>query len=750
MTSSTAQSPALSPFATRVAAYRTAGWRGAIPIGRGPAQKSPPPTGFTGWSGAYPSGADVAAWLDGAEAGYNIGLHLHPGVYVLDVDDHHDKPASVSLGELEAVAGQLPRTWSSTSRGASAQSRHYFFRYSPEMLDGRVWKDHPGAGLDSLHTGHRYAVVWPSVHPSGATYEWYDPEGELYEGVPAPEELAQLPAAWVEILSKTGTPIDGSSASDEATQAALFRFRSGPACRKVAAYTRKELERISACTEGGTLREPGKIHTLVLYGLEGHAGVLEALGQHEEAYVSARMSLRGESRSSASADWWRQVCGSVGKAPTFRNTCECDGPLPEGGKPLLTVVPDLPGGEPEAEVVDPKAERLARLRSALVDTDGLDHIVEPDPLVGDKLYLDSLAWLYGAPGCGKSFVAIDMSGSVGTGIPWQGDAVTRGEVLYLVAEGVGGIKKRVRAWEIARERKMTGVRFLPVAVQATNAAEWAAFVELVAEIRPALIVVDTQARVTVGMEENSAKEMGEFVRRVDELRLASQACVLVVHHTGRAGEHMRGSIAMDGAATTTIKVTKTAELVELECTKQKDTAEFENVRLRMVPTPLLSGSLDSSSDLPQSHRGVSVSLSADSASNSDPLTDSGMAHKLKTWADSVGNEPISRPQLVNRDQLNIFDKNHFRANMDALITRGLVEEVAGTYSKYRLTPLYFQLIGQSTVRGQSVDSPRTAGPREQHLSACPPPFKGGTGRTVLGRLEGVLDAMPNEDPFAKG
>lgn len=226
---------------------------------------------------------------------------------------------------------------------------------------------------------------------------------------------------------------------------------------------------------------------------------------------------------------------------------------------------------------------LSRLRAQLLDTDGLDSIAEPVPLVPGVLFRDSTAWLYGKPGCGKSFLAVDIAGCVGTGSPWQGfGPIDPGVVLYLVAEGVSGMKRRVRAWEASMGQRMAGVYFLPVAVQASNATEWRALCELAAEKQAVLIVVDTQARVTVGMEENSNTEMGQFVQRVEELRLATGACVLAIHHTGRTGEHMRGAVAIDGAATTTVKVEKAEEIITLGCSKQKDAAEFEDINLRLV------------------------------------------------------------------------------------------------------------------------------------------------------------------------
>jgi hypothetical protein len=44
-------------------------------------------------------------------------------------------------------------------------------------------------------------------------------------------------------------------------------------------------------------------------------------------------------------------------------------------------------------------------------------------------------------------VTIDLAGHVGTGMKWHGHHVRQGTVVYLVAEGARGIRKRVRAWE---------------------------------------------------------------------------------------------------------------------------------------------------------------------------------------------------------------------------------------------------------------------------------------------------------------
>ncbi|CAM5547018.1 hypothetical protein SALBM217S_02344 [Streptomyces griseoloalbus] len=248
------------------------------------------------------------------------------------------------------------------------------------------------------------------------------------------------------------------------------------------------------------------------------------------------------------------------------------------------IVRDLPTEDPWAETANPTQARLEQLRGALLASADLETIPDPEPLVSGVLYRDSLAWLYGKPGGGKSFLALDWAGCVAAGRPWTGREVSRGPVLYLVAEGSRGIRRRVRAWEQTTGQPMAGVLFLPVAVQLLHGTDRAALVALVGELQPALVVIDTQARVTVGAEENSNAEMGRVVAAADELREASGACVLMVHHTGRQGGNMRGASAFDGAASSVIRANRDGDWLDVICEKQKDDEDFPPIRLRMTRT----------------------------------------------------------------------------------------------------------------------------------------------------------------------
>jgi hypothetical protein len=316
---------------------------------------------------------------------------------------------------------------------------------------------------------------------------------------------------------------------------------------------------------------------------------------------------------------------------------------------------------------DPLAEEETRaavdtLRDALVDTHGLDTIPEPEPLIDGVIYRNSLVWLHGKSGHGKSFLATDIAGCVGTGHHWHGRAVHRGKVLYIAAEGVNGMKWRVRAWEESYGRDMDNVIWLPRAVQAGAEGQWASLIDLIGEFAFELIVIDTQARVTVGMEENAAKDMGIFVDRLEWLRRASGACILVVHHIGRSGEHMRGSTALDGAADTNMSVTKDDVEITVTNPKQKNAEPFDDIQLKLVPVG------DSAVLMPSDGKGGIQATAA-------------FRTAVKWWA-------TFRDDRVSVSKLAKAEVGHERTlyrHVHDLVDRGLAEPVEfGGHKFYRL------------------------------------------------------------------
>lgn len=254
--------------------------------------------------------------------------------------------------------------------------------------------------------------------------------------------------------------------------------------------------------------------------------------------------------------------------------------------------PEPPAAPMVAVEAAPGEESLTtvqRLRNRLMTAKQLSESPAPEPLVYGLLNLDTESWLIGAPGSLKSFIALDIAGHVAGGQQWQGHRVKQRDVLYLAAEGQRGMVLRTRAW-LKVNGSMDGVTFLPYPVQVkSNDGQWAALVEIAAELKPGLIVLDTQARISVGLEENSATDMGILINAVGALKRATGACVLVVHHTGRDGKDARGSSALDGAQDTELKVKRpddakgrAALTVKLTQDKQKDMSEGDGRGLELA------------------------------------------------------------------------------------------------------------------------------------------------------------------------
>jgi AAA domain len=225
----------------------------------------------------------------------------------------------------------------------------------------------------------------------------------------------------------------------------------------------------------------------------------------------------------------------------------------------------------------------------------LRNLPKPESLIAGVLDKGTVGMLNGFRGTSKSFLALDWTCSVAAGIDWMGHRTDQERVLYVAAEGGYGQSSRVDAWEVEHDTQLDDDLFhlYPQPVQFADPDQAAKLRDLVSTQAYGLIVIDTLARSTVGLEENSARDMGLFVDELYRLRDAlgrAETTILVVHHTGYQQGRARGSSSLEAAMDAVYTVSCPGgenpcphEQVKLVNTKQKDRAQHDDIYLKLVP-----------------------------------------------------------------------------------------------------------------------------------------------------------------------
>jgi hypothetical protein len=226
----------------------------------------------------------------------------------------------------------------------------------------------------------------------------------------------------------------------------------------------------------------------------------------------------------------------------------------------------------------------------LFDLDQLEAMPPPTWLIHEMLAEEGLTVLYGDPGAGKSFIAIDMALRIAHGMDWHGAAAGATGVLYIAGEGVRGLGKRVKGWR--KEHDMDGVDapflLVPAAVQILDPKQREKLIRTIsAAIERAgfaigLIIIDTVSRALAGADENGQEAMSAFVAACDEVRRHAGGALLGVHHSGKDKDRgMRGSTVLLGACDASIRVSKSDHTVTLKTEKQKDAEEAAPIYMEM-------------------------------------------------------------------------------------------------------------------------------------------------------------------------
>ena len=178
------------------------------------------------------------------------------------------------------------------------------------------------------------------------------------------------------------------------------------------------------------------------------------------------------------------------------------------------------------------------------------------------------ACIYGVSGGGKSFLAMDMALSMAEGRRWFGLRTKKAAVTYIVAEGQGGLKGRVIAWEEENKRE------LPENVQfVLDDFYIGADVERLAKSIPtgSLIVIDTMNAVSAGLAENDVVDMGIIISNCKQLQKLTSGLVCLIHHCGKdAAKGLRGHTSLIAALDAAIEVDRRGNNRVWKVVKNKD------------------------------------------------------------------------------------------------------------------------------------------------------------------------------------
>lgn len=296
-----------TPFVSKAREYVEKGW-GVVPLPE--KRKEFPPTGFTGRAGKFAEEEDLLKWLgDPRFSRGNIAIRvgnmlesngIRYEVIGIDVDDYGDKKGGKELKNLESKFGKLPDTWTSSSRDDGVSGIRFFL-----VPYGYGFRGKASDSIEIIQRVHRYAVVFPSVHPeTEGQYYWYAP-GFATDGVnfsseiPACANLPVLPDLWIDFLTdgrrddnegQYGVDLDISLEDLKKWIGDNFNpplaDEPGGMCvvmKKLVAQHITEIEESPSAHDKLT-----KAHwSLICTAAEGHSGLVEAIKEIEAVWEKA-------------------------------------------------------------------------------------------------------------------------------------------------------------------------------------------------------------------------------------------------------------------------------------------------------------------------------------------------------------------------------------------------------------------------------------------------------------------------------
>ncbi|MEQ6138150.1 bifunctional DNA primase/polymerase [Bifidobacterium breve] len=556
-------------YAAAAPLYRAAGWMQVIPLPEG--RKTPPPSGFTGRSRKPVTDEQVRFWSQ-SDPTANTGIVIPEGVLVLDIDAEqgHQVKADGAKGisELSQELGALPATWSSTSHGIDSPARHLFYK----VPEGLAWKGGAIEGVDILQPGHRYSVVWPSIHPSGEMYCWYTPSGSTTSQIPHISDLATLPWKWVDYLRKpehtTPRPTSNTLISPET---GTYDARM---CKAINTFLHKTLS--NPASKGSrhdtTLQA---VWALVNFAQEGHRGALDAISQLKPRFIAETAPDRQGKEREAAREWASILSGAMEKVNGVQShvdPCEqskiermtpgefneltqnaaasqMEESYPEavqntGTMPVQagsTPVASVQNGSMESHEASKNASSSWRFEDLTQLASGVE--LPPTPTVFQRedgqglFYRGAVNDLHGEPGCGKSMLAQ---------IATAQELKQGHDVIYIDYEdSARNVVKRLLLLGVTSEAIVTHLHYVRPSAKPSSPTSLDGWRETLAYAGTAtLAIIDgvTSCLAYAGLDSNSGDDIAAWYNTMPRLISACGPAVVLIDHVVKSKDN-RGRYA---------------------------------------------------------------------------------------------------------------------------------------------------------------------------------------------------------------
>ncbi|MEO1644274.1 MAG: AAA family ATPase [Chloroflexota bacterium] len=291
-------------------------------------------------------------------------------------------------------------------------------------------------------------------------------------------------------------------------------------------------------------------------------------------------------------------------------------------------------------------QQKSEIEERLIWLHEITRIEKPKYLIDDyPFYEKGFNMLIGKAGSRKSLIAVDFIGKAAQQYPDQ-------TFLFIAGEGFAGLKARMKAWEKHQRITLKNLLLLGGGVQFKDDVQRYNFKEACQQHNVAFVVVDTLQTVTVGLDENSTKEMGVFCDIIRDMTATLDIGILFIHHLNKNDQYRGSSVLMasaDSAVRTTVDDNGLVTLYNslAKGGKNKDNEEAEPIHKRVLSLEMQIGDeLDS----------VGVIEAADKVID-EPNKVTGNPAKILEYL-SVYPDGVSMTEIVEATQISSSSAYH--------------------------------------------------------------------------------------------